>query len=151
MAVRRKCSEQQAQIGPSCSLTALRMVHEYFLTRQQQHEDVNNRNTNNDDCQNMQFPSLLGEARDRGFTVEYRLISFIPRILGDTCPIRASSCHKKRNHECQPHAAQADRFTTTGQQQQPNNPTQQQTTFFPRHQIWCLSPILVSTLQIPII
>ena len=49
------------------------------------------------------------------------------RTLGDNyCPIRASSCHKKRNHECQPHVAHADRFTTAGQQQKPNNTTTQQ-------------------------
>ena len=81
----------QAQIGPSCGLTALRMVREYFLTKQQQHEDVNNRNTNNDDCQNMQFPSLLGEARDRGFTHDGEVFNanHLQTLAKDICGIES--------------------------------------------------------------
>ena len=55
------------------------------------------------------------------------------RTLG---PIRASSCHKKRNHECQPHVAGSRQDNTTTTTQQHNNTTQQHnnTTTAPQQQ-----------------
>eukprot|EP00934_Nitzschia_sp_Nitz4_P007319 Nitzschia sp. Nitz4//scaffold77_size91520//47120//48853//NITZ4_004892-RA/size91520-augustus-gene-0.61-mRNA-1//1//CDS//3329557997//7309//frame0 len=48
----------QGQIGPSCGLAALRMVREYFQTS---HDD------------STQLPSLLGEAQERGYTMDGEL------------------------------------------------------------------------------
>jgi N-acetylglutamate synthase-like GNAT family acetyltransferase len=50
----------QSQIGPSCGLAALRMAREYFWTNARQ--DVE-----------QPLPSLLGEAQERGYTIDGEL------------------------------------------------------------------------------
>ena len=54
--------------------------------------------------------------------VEHGLISIINHISGDTCPIHASSCHKKGIMNVHTHRQVHNRRTT----QQPNNPTTNQ-------------------------
>ena len=57
----------QAQVGPSCGLAALRMVYEYNLLDHGSKSNSSN-GKNPDIDHQIQRPSLLGEAQERGYT-----------------------------------------------------------------------------------
>lgn len=62
----------QAQIGPSCGLTALRMVLEYFYANADARTDVpkDSVRPREDNCDKKEMPSLLSHAQERGYTCD---------------------------------------------------------------------------------
>lgn len=78
----------QAQVGPSCGLAALRMIHEYYLL------DRNSNENNHDLDDQIQRPSLLGEAQERGYTQDGEVFNanHLLILAKDVCGLIGELC-----------------------------------------------------------
>jgi predicted GNAT family acetyltransferase len=81
----------QAQVGPSCGLAALRMIHEYYLF-----DRSSNSNASNHDAidEQIQRPSLLGEAQERGYTQDGEVFNanHLLSLARDACGLKGEMC-----------------------------------------------------------